>query len=190
LIRVTGDGQGEHPTQALLDSFCIYDQLGKLDGLTITMVGDLKYGRTVHSLSSILSHFDVKINFVSSETLRIPEKVIKELNSKNVKFNEILGIGNLNKVIPETDVLYMTRVQKERFPTEEAYKKEKGSYIVGKEFLDNAKSKPTLKVLHPLPRVDELLPSLDEDPRACYFQQVGYGLFTRMALLHEVLRTK
>eukprot|EP00698_Gefionella_okellyi_P017987 TRINITY_DN534_c0_g1_i1.p1 TRINITY_DN534_c0_g1~~TRINITY_DN534_c0_g1_i1.p1 ORF type:complete len:328 (-),score=82.83 TRINITY_DN534_c0_g1_i1:1030-2013(-) len=173
---------GEHPTQALLDAFCMQQELGKLDGLTVTFVGDLKYGRTVHSLSRTLAHFKVKINYISPPELVMPEYIIEELKAKGVEQH----VGNdLEKVMPQTDVLYVTRIQQERFPNKEDYLKLKGSFVVGPDTVKNAKKK--MIVMHPLPRVDELLPSLDSDPRAVYFKQPGYGMHTRMALLAMVL---
>jgi aspartate carbamoyltransferase len=182
-----GDGAGEHPTQALLDCFCMHSLKGKLDGLTLTVVGDMKFGRTIHSLAVLLSNFkNVKINFVSTPGLRMPAEVLKSIEGK-VNFTES-NMDQLPAKIAEADVLYATRIQKERFASEEAYKAEKGSYCISTEFLDKSGAKKDLIVLHPLPRIDEIAHSFDADPRATYFKQVKFGMLTRMALLSEVLR--
>merc|ERR1712137_639296 len=182
-----GDGFGEHPTQALLDCTCMAGELGGLDGLTISFVGDLKFGRTVHSLAQMLSHFNVKINFISSDNLKAPAKLTEKLAQSNVKVSEY-SLSQFNEVLPQTDVLYCTRIQKERFASVEEYMKEKGLYVISTEMLDKNKAKKGMIVMHPLPRVDEIVPEFDNDPRARYFQQVQYGVYTRMALLSEVLR--
>jgi len=177
-----GDGVGEHPTQALLDLFTIEEELGRVDGLTVTMLGDLKYGRTVHSLSRLLSLFDVRLNYVSPEILKMPEEVVEELDARKIPQ---ATYDTLEEVLPETDVLYITRVQKERFENLDDYEKVKGAYVITPETMKAAKDE--MIVMHPLPRVGEISMELDEDPRAAYFRQMEYGLFVRMALLALVL---
>jgi len=177
-----GDGVGEHPTQALLDLFSILEELGRIDGLTITMLGDLKYGRTVHSLARLLALYDVRLNYVSPETLRMPPYLIEELRAREIPQTE--GT-TLDQVLPETDVLYVTRVQKERFEDLGVYESVKGSYIITPETLARAKEK--MIIMHPLPRVTEIAMEVDDDPRAAYFRQMEYGLYVRMALLAMVL---
>jgi aspartate carbamoyltransferase len=179
-----GDGIGEHPTQALLDTFTIFEELGagQVDGMTVTMLGDLKYGRTVHSLARLLSLFKVKINYVSPEVLRLPKEVIDEVAEKGIPQAEF---DSLEKVLPETDVLYVTRVQKERFEDPAEYEKVKGAYVIDPEIMKAAKQE--MIVMHPLPRVGEISVDFDDDPRAAYFRQMEYGLYVRMALLAMVL---
>lgn len=177
-----GDGAGEHPTQALLDAFTIREELGHLDGLTVTMLGDLKYGRTVHSLARLLSLYKVKLNYVSPEILRMPAEVIEELKAKKMDQTEHRG---LEKALPETDVLYVTRVQKERFENPEDYDKVKDAYVIDPPIMKTARDR--MIVMHPLPRVHEISMELDDDPRAAYFRQMEYGLYIRMALLAMVL---
>jgi aspartate carbamoyltransferase len=179
-----GDGIGEHPTQALLDTFTIFEELsaGSVDGMTVTMLGDLKYGRTVHSLARLLSLFGVKINYVSPEILRMPREVMDEVGAKGIPQAEF---SSLTDVLPETDVLYVTRVQKERFEDPAEYEKVKGAYVIDPEVMKAAKQE--MIVMHPLPRVGEISVDFDEDPRAAYFRQMEYGLYVRMALLAMVL---
>jgi aspartate carbamoyltransferase catalytic subunit len=179
-----GDGIGEHPTQALLDTFTIFEELsgGSVDGMTVTMLGDLKYGRTVHSLARLLSLFKVKINYVSPEILRMPKEVMDEVGEKGISQAEF---NSLEKVLPETDVLYVTRVQKERFEDPAEYEKVKGAYVIDPEIMKAAKQE--MIVMHPLPRVGEISVDFDDDPRAAYFRQMEYGLYVRMALLAMVL---
>lgn len=177
-----GDGVGEHPTQALLDLYTVREELGKVDGLTITMLGDLKYGRTVHSLARLLSLFDVRLNYVSPDILRMPQAVISETSEKGISQNEHL---TLDKILPETDVLYVTRVQKERFENLVEYESVRDAYIINTDTLKKAKEK--MIVIHPLPRVGEISMDVDDDPRAAYFRQMEYGLYVRMALLAMVL---
>ncbi|MEX2143032.1 MAG: aspartate carbamoyltransferase [Anaerolineales bacterium] len=177
-----GDGVGEHPTQALLDLFTIIEELGTAEGLTVTMLGDLKNGRTVHSLSRLLALFNVKINFVSPDVLKMPEEIITELKSSGIQHN---AHKDLDPVIAETDVLYVTRVQKERFDNEQDYDQVKGLYVITAETMKQAKQ--NMIVMHPLPRVGEISMDVDDDPRAAYFRQMEYGLYTRMALLAMVL---
>lgn len=177
-----GDGVGEHPTQALLDLFTIVEELNQVDGLTVTMLGDLRFGRTVHSLARLLSLYDVRLNYVSPEILRMPEEILAELNEKGISQAEY---AELTPVLPETDVLYVTRVQKERFEDLSLYEKVKGAYMITAETLRLAKERMIL--MHPLPRVGEIALEVDDDPRAAYFRQMEYGLYVRMALLAMVL---
>jgi aspartate carbamoyltransferase len=179
-----GDGTGEHPTQALLDTFTIFEELsaGSVDGMTVTMLGDLKYGRTVHSLARLLSMFNVRINYVSPEILRRPREVMDEVAAKGTPQAEFRV---LEEVLPATDVLYVTRVQKERFEDPAAYEKVKGAYVIDPEIMKAAKQ--NMIVMHPLPRVGEISVDFDDDPRAAYFRQMEYGLYVRMALLAMVL---
>jgi len=177
-----GDGIGEHPTQALLDAFTIKEELGHLDGLTVTLLGDLKHGRTVHSLARLLSLYKVKLNYVAPDILRMPAELIDELKAKGL---EQAGYTALDQPLPQTDVLYVTRVQKERFTDEAVYESVKGAYIIDPKVMKTAKER--MIVMHPLPRVGEISPEFDDDPRAAYFRQMEYGLYVRMALLAMVL---
>src|SRR5512145_3337929 len=179
-----GDGVGEHPTQALLDTFTIFEELGagQIDGMTVTMLGDLKYGRTVHSLARLLSMYDVKLNYVSPDILRMPPEVMDEVAAQGIQQAEF---DSLEQVLPETDVLYVTRVQKERFSDEAVYESVKGAYVIDSQVMKAAKKRAI--VMHPLPRVGEISPDFDDDPRAAYFRQMEYGLYVRMALLAMVL---
>ncbi|MCS6992779.1 MAG: aspartate carbamoyltransferase [Anaerolineales bacterium] len=179
-----GDGIGEHPTQALLDAFTIFEELGEgqIDGLTVTLLGDLKYGRTVHSLARLLSLYNVKLNYVSPDILRMPKEVMDEVAEKGIPQAEYT---TLEAVLPETDVLYVTRVQKERFEDPAEYERVKGSYVIDPQIMQAAKQE--MIVMHPLPRVGEISTEFDDDPRAAYFRQMEYGLYVRMALLAMVL---
>lgn len=177
-----GDGIGEHPTQALLDLFTILQERGRIDGLTVTMLGDLKYGRTVHSLAKLLSQFKVKLNYVSPEALRMPSELVSTLNEKGISQTELT---ELDPVLAETDVLYVTRIQKERFADAAEYEQLKDSYIITPEIMRQAK--PDMRLMHPLPRVGEISMDVDNDPRAAYFRQMEFGLYVRMALLALVL---
>jgi aspartate carbamoyltransferase len=177
-----GDGVGEHPTQALLDAFTIMEELGRFENLTVTMLGDLKYGRTVHSLARLLSLFNVKLNYVSPEILKMPGEVLDEVKEKGISQAEFNSLG---KVLPETDVLYVTRVQKERFENAGEYEMVKGAYVIDPAIMKAAKQ--DMIVMHPLPRVTEISMDFDDDPRAAYFRQMEYGLYVRMALLAMVL---
>lgn len=175
-----GDGPGEHPTQALLDLFTILEERGSLDGVTLAMVGDLKHGRTVHSLARLARHFGAKLRLVSPPSLAMPEKVLTDLVGLDVTHHE-----RLDDVLGEADVLYVTRVQKERFADEAAYEAVKDAYVVTPDTL--AAMRRDAIVMHPLPRVNEIHPACDADPRAAYFRQMGYGMVVRMALLALVL---
>ncbi len=177
-----GDGIGEHPTQALLDAFTIKEEIGHLDGLTVTLLGDLKHGRTVHSLARLLSLYKVKLNYVAPDILRMPAELIDELKAKGVEQTEYT---TLDQPLPATDVLYVTRVQKERFTDEAVYESVKGAYVIDPKVMKAARER--MIVMHPLPRVGEISPEFDDDPRAAYFRQMEYGLYVRMALLAMVL---
>jgi len=178
-----GDGVGEHPTQALLDTFTIREELGRLDNLTVTMIGDLKYGRTVHSLARLLVQFsDIKVNYVSPDSLRMPKEVIDEVAEKGIEQTEHAA---LDDVIADTDVLYVTRVQKERFEDPAMYENVKEAFVITPEVL--ARAKEQMIVMHTLPRVTEISGECDDDPRAAYFRQMEYGMYVRMALLALVL---
>ena len=176
-----GDGIGEHPTQALLDLFTIIEELGQADSLTVTMLGDLKYGRTVHSLARLLSLYNVSLHYVSPDILRMPPEIIDELNEKGIPQYEH---STLDEVVHKTDVLYVTRVQKERFADQAEYESVKGAYVITPDIMSKAKER--MIVMHPLPRVGEISIEFDSDPRAAYFRQMEYGLYVRMALLAMV----
>ena len=179
-----GDGGHNHPTQTLTDLLTIHHEKGHFNDLTVGFCGDLKFGRTVHSLISALSRYPgVKIVLVSPEELKLPSYVKKEVLQKNNV--EYVQTTDLESVMPDLDILYMTRVQRERFFNEEDYLRLKDSYILTPEKLRTAKS--DLCILHPLPRVNEISVAVDKDPRACYFKQVNYGRFIRMALILKLL---
>ena len=184
-ILNAGDGAGQHPTQCLLDLFTILIEKKKITGNKVVLVGDLKYGRTVHSLAYALSLFKAELIFVSPETLKMPKEVINECREFGV---EPFSTTNLEKAIKEADVLYVTRIQKERFPDAEEYKRVVGSYKIDCHLLKNAKE--NLIVMHPLPRVVEINPAVDKTKHALYFKQAFNGLPIRMALLSLVLGEK
>ena len=173
-----GDGAGQHPTQALLDVYTIYKELGSLKKLTVAMVGDLKNGRTVHALVELLSLFGTKLYFVSPSVLRMPEEITVRLQERGV---EVVETGDMVEAGIQSDLIYMTRVQKERFSDIAEYEKVKGSYVIDKSYLEKIKKEIT--ILHPLPRVDEIHPEVDALPGAAYFRQVRNGVCIRMALL-------
>ncbi|MBN2981515.1 MULTISPECIES: aspartate carbamoyltransferase [Cohnella] len=178
-----GDGAGEHPTQALLDAYTIQKECGRIDGLRIAMVGDLAYGRTVHSLSYILANYsDVSIYYISPDNVRIPESVKRYMDEKGIRYRET---ADLNAVAGDIDVLYQTRIQKERFTSLEEYEKASGKYIVDPELMDGLNRNAI--VLHPLPRAGEISEAVDNDPRAAYFRQAVNGLYIRMALIDKAL---
>ncbi len=177
-----GDGTNQHPTQTLLDLYTIQKVKGTLNNLSIGMVGDLKYGRTVHSLMAAMSHFNPKFYFIAPQALQMPQTYLNELREKGIKF---VAEPNLQKVSKELDVLYVTRIQKERFPDPVEYEKYKGYYKLDTKLLENVKK--SLKIMHPLPRVDEMDKSLDETPHAVYFEQAANGIPVRRALLALVL---
>lgn len=180
-----GDGGHNHPTQTLADLLTIYREKGGFENLTVGFCGDLKFGRTVHSLISALSRYPgLKLYLISPEELKLPSYVKKEvLSAKNINY---VQTTNLEAVMPELDILYMTRVQRERFFNEEDYLRLKDSYILTPEKLQNARE--DLCIMHPLPRVNEISVAIDDDPRACYFKQVLYGKYMRMALILKLLK--
>jgi aspartate carbamoyltransferase catalytic subunit len=179
-----GDGTGQHPTQALLDLYTIKRELGKVDGIEIALVGDLKNGRTVRSLSYLLGKYKgVKIHLISPKELRIGNDIKEYLDKHNVKYTEE---EDLHPIMKQIDVLYQTRIQKERFASSEEYKKHRGRYIIDKKMADTMKKKSI--IMHPLPRVDEIATEVDTSPHAKYFNQAYYGLLVRMALLKYVLK--
>jgi aspartate carbamoyltransferase catalytic subunit len=173
-----GDGIGEHPTQALLDMYSMYRSKDNLDNLKIGLVGDLLYGRTVHSLLPLLSLYKVELYLLSPKSLRLPKSYLKELDKQSVPYTVL---DSWQDALSEVDVLYMTRVQKERFKLIEEYQAVKDDFILTPELVKQMKKDAI--ILHPLPRVNEIDPAIDSDPRAQYFQQVKNGLFLRMALL-------
>ncbi len=177
-----GDGANQHPTQTFLDLYTILKTKKTLNNLNVGFLGDLKYGRTVHSLAYALSYFNAKMFFISPESLRMPDDLLDELKARGTKYVEET---DLLKVSKDLDVLYNTRIQKERFADELEYKKIKGIYRLDRDFLKHIK--PDLKILHPLPRVDELSEELDSTPNAVYFEQAKNGVPVRQALLALVL---
>ncbi len=182
-----GDGGHNHPTQTLTDLLTIKQEKGSLSGLTIGCCGDLKFGRTVHSLVGAMSRYDnVKFILISPDELKIPESVRSEvLDKKGISYTET---NSLEAAMPELDILYMTRVQRERFFNEADYLRLKDSYILTPDKLKTAKK--DMAILHPLPRVNEISTAVDSDPRACYFRQVRCGKFIRMALIMKLLEVK
>lgn len=182
-----GDGGHNHPTQTLTDLVTIKREKGRLNNLKIGLCGDLKFGRTVHSLIEAMSRYDgIEFYLISPEELKLPSYIKKDiLKKKGIKYTQTT---DLESVMPELDILYMTRVQRERFFNEEDYLRLKDSYILTPEKLHSAKS--DLKIMHPLPRVNEISVAIDNDPRACYFKQVLYGKFARMALILKLLEVE
>jgi aspartate carbamoyltransferase len=172
-----GNGTDEHPTQALLDMYTIKQELRSISGLKIGMVGDLKYGRSMHSLAQCAALFGNELYFISPESLRMPEEVLIKLQTLSACYYEST---DLLGVLPKLDVLYINRMQKERFADPEAYEEVKHTYIIGADLLRSAKA--TLCLLHPMPRVTEISTDVDSDPRAAYFRQMRNGMFVRMAL--------
>ncbi len=178
-----GDGAGQHPTQTLLDLYTVRENVdAPLGDLRVGIMGDLKYGRTVHSLALALAKFGTQITFVSPPSLRVPENVRTELAREGVEFEEVETVDG---VVGSLDVLYVTRIQKERFPDEKEYEKVAGEYSVTSETLDEARD--SLVLMHPLPRVDEIAPEVDETEQARYFEQAHNGVPVRMAVLDKVL---
>lgn len=173
-----GDGAGHHPTQTLLDLFTIREEKGGISKNHIGIAGDLKYGRTVHSLTKALSMFGAEMTFISPPSLKMPEEITDMLRREDIEFHEA---EQLDGTLDDLDLLYMTRIQRERFPSDEDYQEVAKSYHLERKMLEN--SKDDLKVMHPLPRVDEIKPDVDETPKAKYFQQAANGVPTRMALL-------
>ncbi len=182
-----GDGGHNHPTQTLADLLTIYREKGGFDNLTIGLCGDLKFGRTVHSLIAAMSRYkNIKFVLISPEELKLPSYVKKDILKKNgIPYEQTT---DLLSVMPELDILYMTRVQRERFFNEEDYLRLKDSYILTPEKLETAKE--TLSIMHPLPRVNEISVAIDDDPRACYFKQVLNGKYMRMALILKLLEVE
>lgn len=181
-----GDGGHYHPTQTLTDILTIAREKGRLDSLTIGICGDLKYGRTVHSLIAAMSRYkDVRFVLISPEELALPEYVFEELDRKNVAYR---CTADLENSLSELDILYMTRIQRERFSDKAVYERLKDSYVLTPEKMEKAKSDTS--VLHPLPRVNEIIVKFDDDPRACYFRQAVNGKFIRMALILKLLEDK
>jgi aspartate carbamoyltransferase len=178
-----GDGSNEHPTQTMLDLFTIYSKFKVLDNICITFVGDLKYGRTVHSLClALLQFYNISINFVSSEILKIPKKILKKINNK-IKIKEYNELSD--EILEMTDVLYVTRIQKERFTDLEFFEKFKDSFRITNDTMKSCSDNMIL--MHPLPRIREIAVEVDKDPRAVYFEQMKNGMYIRMALLSMIL---
>ena len=178
-----GDGGHQHPTQTLTDLLTIRSLKHRLDNMTIGLCGDLKFGRTVHSLIRALVRYEnVRFIFISPEELRVPDYITDMLKEKNIPYEEVIRLEN---VMPSLDILYMTRVQKERFFNEEDYVRLKDFYILDKTKMEYAR--PDMLILHPLPRVNEISVEIDDDPRAAYFKQVQYGVYVRMALILTLL---
>ena len=178
-----GDGTGQHPTQALLDLYTIKKETGKIDGVHIAFVGDLKNGRTVRSLAYLLGKYKkVQVSFVSPKALRIGDDIKEYLDKHNVSYEET---ETWDSALPRVNVLYQTRIQKERFKSHAEYKKYKGGYILTMKEVDRMKKGAI--VMHPLPRVDEIATEVDRSPKAVYFKEAKYGLLIRMALLKEIL---
>ena len=180
-----GDGAGQHPTQALLDVYTIKKEIGKFDGIKVTLVGDLKYGRTVHALVELLSLYSVGLRLVSPASLKMPADIISNLKEKGI---EVIETEDLVEVAADSDLMYVTRIQKERFSDIKEYEKLKGSYVIDKTLL--GKAKEGVVIMHPLPRVDEIATEVDSYKGAAYFRQVRNGVYVRMALLALVLGIK
>ncbi|MFB6194014.1 MAG: aspartate carbamoyltransferase [Halobaculum sp.] len=179
-----GDGAGQHPTQTLLDLYTMRETSG-LDGISVGIMGDLKYGRTVHSLAAALTEFDVRMQFVAPPSLRLPRSVQFDLHDAGAELREH---ESLDAVLPELDVLYVTRIQRERFPDESEYREVAGEYRIDEATLERARD--DLTVMHPLPRVDEIAPDVDDTRHAHYFQQAHNGVPVRMALLAELMEDR
>ena len=177
-----GDGANQHPTQTLLDLYTIKKARGTLDGLSIGMLGDLKYGRTVHSLTTALSHFKTNFFFIAPDALKMPDEYLEELDKKGLKYTETDDLLSVSKKL---DILYVTRIQQERFPDPMEYNKYKDVYKLDKSLLKHVKK--DMKIMHPLPRVGEINPDLDDTPHAIYSEQAGNGIPVRKALLALVL---
>jgi aspartate carbamoyltransferase catalytic subunit len=180
-----GDGANQHPTQTLLDLYSINKTQGKLDDLNIFLVGDLKYGRTVHSLLMAMSKFRTTFNFISPDELKVPDEYKLYLNNLGLKYYEH---KDFTEIISRADIIYMTRVQKERFSDPIEYEKVKNAYVLKNRMLDNTKN--TMKILHPLPRVNEISEDVDENMKAYYFTQTLNGVYTRMAIITSILGLK
>lgn len=178
-----GDGASQHPTQTLLDLYTIKRRFDKIKGLNVALVGDLKYGRTVHSLAYALGMFDAEMSFVSPDELKMPKETLHDLEKNNKKFYQT---NNLKDVIDDVDVLYVTRIQKERFPDEEEYSKIKGAYLINHDLIRGKE----LIVMHPLPRVDEIATDIDNTKYNKYFEQAFYGVQIRMAILKNIIKNR
>ena len=178
-----GDGANQHPSQTMLDLYSIYKTQGTLENLNITMVGDLKYGRTVHSLLQAMSHFNPTFHFVAPDELKMPQEYKIFCEEHNIPYYEHTDFSQ--EVINQADILYMTRVQRERFTDLMEYERVKDVYVLRNSML--ADSKPNLRVLHPLPRVNEIAYDVDDNPKAYYFQQAKNGLYARQAIICKVL---
>ena len=176
-----GDGAGQHPTQTMLDLYTMKRILGRIDDLRIALVGDLKYGRTVHSLAYALAKFDVDVSFVSPKELKMPREILHDLSKSGV---DVYETENIHDVLDKTDVLYVTRIQKERFPDPAEYLKIKGAYTINSKLLEGSNA----IVMHPLPRIDEISHDVDNTPQGRYFEQAFYGVPVRMALLKSVIK--
>ncbi len=179
-----GDGAGQHPTQSLLDLYTILEEQGRVDGLRIALVGDLKNGRTVHSLADLLANYDVSFRFVAPEALRMPREVVDRLRIRGISVDESIDLA---AAIPDVDVVYMTRIQRERFDDPAEYDRLKDSYVLTRQALSSAKD--TVTIMHPLPRVNEIATDVDGLPGAAYFRQSANGVPVRMALLSLVTGT-
>ena len=178
-----GDGANQHPSQTMLDLFSIYKTQGRLDNLNITLVGDLKYGRTVHSLIMAMYHFNPTFNFIACDELKMPVEYKIFCDQHGIKYTESRDFGP--EIINNTDILYMTRVQRERFTDLDEYERVKNIYTLRNAML--ADSRPNLRILHPLPRVGEINPDVDDNPKAYYFNQAQNGLYARQAIICKVL---
>jgi len=178
-----GDGAGQHPTQTLLDLYTIKRNFDKIKGLNVALVGDLKYGRTVHSLAHALGMFGAQMNFVSPNELKMPKEILHDLEKNKIKFHET---KNMKDILEDIDVLYVTRIQKERFPDEEEYEKIKGAYLINHDLIKGK----DLIVMHPLPRVDEIATDVDNTKYNKYFEQALYGVPVRMAILRNIIKNK
>ena len=177
-----GDGANQHPTQTLLDLFTIQECQGRIDGLDIALVGDLKYGRTTHSLAQALTHFNVKLHFVAPDSLQMPDYICEELKNAGIEFHKY---AKMEDVLDKVDIFYLTRIQGERFPDQMEYERVKNIFRLRKEMLTDVRS--NLKIMHPLPRVNELDERIDNTEYAYYFEEAKNGLFVRQALIASVL---
>lgn len=178
-----GDGAGQHPTQTLLDLYTIKREFEKIKGLNVALVGDLKYGRTVHSLAYALGMYDVEMTFVAPDELKMPKETLHDLEKNNIKYHQT---NNIKEVIDDVDVLYVTRIQKERFPDIEEYEKIKGAYLIDKNLIEGK----DLIVMHPLPRIDEIAYNVDDTKYNKYFEQAFYAVPVRMAILKNIIKHK
>ncbi|MDQ1279992.1 MAG: aspartate carbamoyltransferase catalytic subunit [Thermoproteota archaeon] len=178
-----GSGAEEHPTQTILDLYTMKREMGKIDGLNIALLGDLKYGRTVHSLACALAHYYVNLYLVSPEPLAMPRQIIKEISGRI----HVIETCDIEEIIPKVNILYVTRIQKERFTNLNDYERVKGAYRLTLQAIINAKK--DMIIMHPLPRIDEISPEIDDSPHARYFKEVWYGVAARMALLSLIFGT-